>query len=164
MQSELAFLLEGVTMTGDIHNDVAALLTYYGREVTLEHSGRVAREAKRLATLWGANPEDAEVAGWLHDISAVIPNVQRIPLSERLGLEILPEERLFPMIIHQKLSVVMARDLFGIRNEAILRRDRMSYDSQSKGVPSGQNRIRRRQNPVGSIRRSAISTGAADSR
>lgn len=120
MQSELAFLLEGVTMTGDIHNDVAALLTYYGREVTLEHSGRVAREAKRLATLWGANPEDTEVAGWLHDISAVIPNVQRIPLSERLGLEILPEERLFPMIIHQKLSVVMARDLFGIRNEAIL--------------------------------------------
>jgi HD superfamily phosphohydrolase YqeK len=35
-------------------------------------------------------------------------------------IEVLPEEEAFPMIIHQKLSKVMARDLFKISNPEIL--------------------------------------------
>jgi len=40
--------------------------------------------------------------------------------AHTLGVVILPEEAAFPMILHQKLSAVLARDLFGERNDAVL--------------------------------------------
>lgn len=56
----------------------------------------------------------------MHDIRGVIPNEKRIAAAEALGIDILPEERIFPMIIHQKLLKVMARDLFQVADEDIL--------------------------------------------
>jgi predicted HD superfamily hydrolase involved in NAD metabolism len=81
---------------------------------------RVAAEAQRLAHQWGEDIASAEIAGFLHDISAIVPSEQRIALAEALHLDILPEERILPMIIHQKLSAVIARELFAIHSPAIL--------------------------------------------
>lgn len=67
-----------------------------------------------------ADPEAAEIAGWLHDISAVFPNQERIAVARELGVEVLPEEEMFPMIIHQKISKVMARDIFMVTDQEIL--------------------------------------------
>ncbi|HEU5087210.1 MAG TPA: HD domain-containing protein, partial [Roseiflexaceae bacterium] len=44
----------------------------------------------------------------------------RIAYAEAWGIEVLPEERQVPMIIHQKLSAYMAEQLFGVRDAAIL--------------------------------------------
>ncbi|WP_199925001.1 hypothetical protein [Paenibacillus sp. IHBB 10380] len=41
-------------------------------------------------------------------------------MSRHLQIDILPEEELFPMIIHQKISKVMARNIFGITDVEIL--------------------------------------------
>lgn len=92
----------------------------YGKEVVAEHSKQVATEAKRLALILNEESEKAEVAGVLHDISAVIPNDFKIEVTESLNLDILPEERKFPLIIHQKLSKEIARILFGISDESVL--------------------------------------------
>lgn len=81
---------------------------------------RVAQEAKRLAIQFGAHPIGAETAGWLHDISAVIPNQARVNLCQAFQVPILPGEADFPMILHQKLSAVMAREVFGVREPAVL--------------------------------------------
>jgi HD superfamily phosphohydrolase YqeK len=62
----------------------------------------------------------AERAGYLHDISAVIPNDRRIKSAQDYDLEILPAEFNCPMILHQKLSVVLARQVFGISDDAVL--------------------------------------------
>ena len=70
--------------------------------------------------MFGADPKGAEYAGYLHDISAVFPNDIRISIARQLGIEVLPEEEIFPMIIHQKLSKAMAKDLFEISNLEIL--------------------------------------------
>ena len=64
--------------------------------------------------------QKAKIAGYLHDISAVIPNSDRIDLAEDLGIDILQEERDFPMIIHQKLSAIIAKELFSINDLEIL--------------------------------------------
>nr|WP_223831714.1 hypothetical protein [Bacillus swezeyi] len=77
-----------------------------------------------MAKSFHVSVRKAATAGIWHDISAVIPNVKRIAVAEALGIDILPEERVFPMIIHQKLSKVLARDLFHIRR-------RMSYNTKS---------------------------------
>src|SRR5690606_20739542 len=87
---------------------------------TAKHSKDVAEKARELADHFNADANKAEIAGWLHDISAVFPSSERANIARELGLEVLPEEDIFPMIIHQKLSVVLACELFGVADSEIL--------------------------------------------
>jgi predicted HD superfamily hydrolase involved in NAD metabolism len=120
MTSPLAGLFQDLPLTGDIPTDVFLLLTHHGCARTVAHSSKVAAEASRLAQQWGEDSIDAETAGWLHDISAIVPPAQRVALAEAWQIDILPEERAFPMILHQKLSAAIARESFGVSNLAVL--------------------------------------------
>lgn len=120
MHPILAQLRDGFTSTGDLAHDVAAFLRYHGCPNTATHCGDVAAEARRIARLAGANETQAEHAGWLHDVSAVFPGPERVRIARELGVEVLPEEERYPPIVHQKLSVVLARELFGLADEAVL--------------------------------------------
>ena len=116
----IAAFVQDVSFTGDIRADAMALLVHHGCSRTAEHSRRVAAEARRLAQRWEQNETQAETAGWLHDISAIVPVSQRIALAEALGLVVLPEERAFPLVIHQKLSVVFAQQAFSVADLRVL--------------------------------------------
>lgn len=120
MHPQLAAFIRNVPLTDSVQVDMTTLLSHHGHAKTVGHSMRVAAEAKRLAQHWGEDPASAEIAGLLHDISAIIPVDQRIVLAEALQLDVLPEERILPMIIHQKLSAVIAHDLFAISSPTIL--------------------------------------------
>jgi predicted HD superfamily hydrolase involved in NAD metabolism len=120
MHPHLAALVENVSLTGTVQTDMIALLEHYGRVGIIEHNKRVAAEAKRLAHHWQEDDTSAEIAGLLHDISAIIPADQRIPLAESLGLDILPQERVAPIILHQRLSAVIAQQVFAITSVPIL--------------------------------------------
>lgn len=72
------------------------------------HSLWVAQKAKILARRYGADENLAEAAGLLHDIGGVYPNDKRIEVCNMLDLDILPEEEELPLILHQKISAVMA--------------------------------------------------------
>jgi predicted HD superfamily hydrolase involved in NAD metabolism len=100
--------------------DVSAFLSAHNRMGTLTHAEQVAAEAVRLAQRFGVDCDQADQAAWLHDISAVIPYNQRIEVARAWGLPILPEEEAYPVLLHQGLSVVLSRELFGIRDEAVL--------------------------------------------
>lgn len=108
------------TPTGKIENDIKAFLLKYNKEVTYKHSIRVANEARKIAGIFYEDEEKAAIAGCLHDISAIFPNEERIAVAEKFGIEILQEEREFPMIIHQKLSRVIAKEIFKIEDEEVL--------------------------------------------
>jgi predicted HD superfamily hydrolase involved in NAD metabolism len=120
MHDILIQLAAGLQLSGDVVHDVPIFLIHHGRPGTAQHCGAVAAEARRVAELAGADLDAAEVAGWLHDISVIIPNAQRAVIAEQLGIDVLPEEALFPMIIHQKLSAILAREIFQIKDGAIL--------------------------------------------
>jgi predicted HD superfamily hydrolase involved in NAD metabolism len=109
-----------VPITGDVQATMVALLTSHRQSHVVGHSLHVAAEARRLATCYELDVGAAEVAGWLHDISAIVPNDERIALAEGLGLDVLPEERAVPMIVHQKLSASIAELVFGIDDPAVL--------------------------------------------
>lgn len=111
---------QNFTPTGHLRRDVATFLALHNCADTAGHVVQVAAEAKRLAERFGASVEGAEIAGLLHDISAVIPNGERIAAAHAFSIEVLPEEAAFPMIIHQKLSVVLARDIFGVTAPELL--------------------------------------------
>ncbi|MGG5737502.1 MULTISPECIES: bis(5'-nucleosyl)-tetraphosphatase (symmetrical) YqeK [Bacillus cereus group] len=108
------------TPTGKIENDIKAFLLKYNKEFTYKHSIRVANEARKIAGIFYEDEEKAVIAGCLHDISAIFPNEERIAVAEKFGIEILQEEREFPMIIHQKLSRVIAKEIFKIEDEEVL--------------------------------------------
>jgi predicted HD superfamily hydrolase involved in NAD metabolism len=108
------------SLTGDLGWDVTAVLIHHQLPKVAKHVARVAREARQLARRFGADPDQAETAAWLHDISAVIPNPARVELCAALGIDVLPGEAAFPMILHQKLSVVVAQEVFGVAETAVL--------------------------------------------
>jgi predicted HD superfamily hydrolase involved in NAD metabolism len=109
-----------ISFTGDIYRDSQALLIHHGRQATAEHSLRVAAEAKRLALRWNEDPAKAEIAGWLHDISAIIPRNLQLELAESQHIDVLPEERTHPLLLHQKLSAVIAGEIFLVLDQLIL--------------------------------------------
>jgi predicted HD superfamily hydrolase involved in NAD metabolism len=120
MHPILAAYIGEITLTNDIINDASTLLINCGHLKTCEHSRRVAKEAKKLAQRWGDDEARAEIAGWLHDISVIIPEDQRVSVTEAFRLDILPEERIAPVLLHQKLSTFMAHDIFKIADEPVL--------------------------------------------
>ena len=120
MLEPLTQLTDGIKLTGDVRHDVPVFLVHHGCPKVAAHSGRVATEARRIAKLVGVDESLAELAGWLHDVSAVFPAQERASVARELGLEVLPEEDAFPLIIHQKLSVVLAHEIFGVESEPVL--------------------------------------------
>lgn len=61
-------------------------LLEYNHLFTYEHSVRVANEARKIAKRFQLNEEQAAIAGYLHDISAIYPNNDDFPsLHPRLG-------------------------------------------------------------------------------
>ncbi|MCQ6568912.1 bis(5'-nucleosyl)-tetraphosphatase (symmetrical) YqeK [Bacillus mycoides] len=108
------------TPTGKIENDIKDFLLKYNKEFTYKHSIRVANEARKIAKIFYEDEEKAAIAGCLHDISAIFPNEERIAVAEEFGIEILQEEREFPMIIHQKLSRVIAKEVFKVEDKEVL--------------------------------------------
>lgn len=113
-------ITKDVTLTGDIKKDSYNLLMKYNRVVIANHSLRVAEKARFLAKQFGADEDLAEIAGLLHDISGVYPIDERVELCRKLNIEVLLDEEKCPMILHQKISKVMATEIFNISNKEIL--------------------------------------------
>ncbi len=116
----LVSLAEGLALTGEIARDAPAFLRHWKRPGTADHSAQVAVEARHIATLHGVDAQKAEIGAWLHDVSAVFPSASRAEAARELGIPLLPEEEAFPPIAHQKLSAVLARELFGVDDEQVL--------------------------------------------
>lgn len=120
MKAMLAQFTQGLVWTGDLRTDVVALLTHNGYTNTAEHCLAVAAQAQHLATQFSADTNLAEAAGWLHDVSALIPTAQRLAVARQWKLDILPAEERAPMLLHQKLSAVIAKEFFNITDRAVL--------------------------------------------
>jgi len=116
----LQSLRDGMAVAGEPRRAVPAFLIAHGYPATARHCAAVASEARRIAALVGTDADGAERSGWFHDVSAIFPTAERVAAAQAFGVDVLPEEAAFPMILHQKLSAVLARDLFGEQNDAIL--------------------------------------------
>jgi predicted HD superfamily hydrolase involved in NAD metabolism len=119
-RSPLDKLTRGPARTGNVQADAARLLRDNGYTNTALHCNAVAAQAAYLAAQFGADPERAQAAGWLHDVSAMIPPPQRLAVARQWNLDVLPAEEKAPMLLHQKLSAVIARDFFGIQDDSVL--------------------------------------------
>ena len=116
----LQTLTRGLSLGGSLPGDMLSFLHHHGCPQTAAHCLGVAAQARQLAARFGGSQAQAELAGWLHDISAVIPNAERAAVARSLGLEVLPEEDAHPMLLHQRLSAEMAAQIFGVNDPPVL--------------------------------------------
>ncbi len=116
----LQALINGTPLTGALNKDVPRFLLRHGCPRTAEHCAAVAAKAAQLAEMLDVDVEAAERAGWLHDVSAVFPVAERLSVAEVLDVTVLPEEASAPMLLHQKLSVILAEEIFGVEDEDVL--------------------------------------------
>jgi predicted HD superfamily hydrolase involved in NAD metabolism len=134
MHSLLSGLIVQLNLSGNILQDAAAFLNHHQCLNTSAHSFDVARQAEALAERFKVDREKAIHAAWLHDISAVIPNHQRLSAAEQLDLEILPEEAQVPLLLHQKLSAEIAVQIFNLSDPQVL--SAIACHTTLKGNPS----------------------------
>ncbi|TLG71553.1 bis(5'-nucleosyl)-tetraphosphatase (symmetrical) YqeK [Culicoidibacter larvae] len=104
----------------NLKNAIKAFLQEHDCEETYNHCIAVGDYAAQLAGQFAIDSEKARAAGYLHDISAIYPNNQRIAIAQQLGIELVTEEMVLPMIIHQKISKVMAERLFAVDDGEVL--------------------------------------------
>jgi predicted HD superfamily hydrolase involved in NAD metabolism len=110
---------------GDDLAALAARLRETVPEKRYVHSLGVADEAWRLAALHGADRDRARLAGLLHDCAKGIPKEDQAAACDRLGVPLDPATRALPQVIHGFLGERIARDRFGIGDEAVLRAIRL---------------------------------------
>ena len=120
MHPILLDLIDDFQTGGDLQKDVTTFLIHHDCPKTAAHCMEVGEIAASLAARFNVDEGAAQQAGWLHDISAVFPNSERLEISRALGIAILPEEEKEPLLLHQKLSVVIAEEVFKIRDEGVL--------------------------------------------
>ena len=82
------------------------LLRQRGLSAELEaHCRATSRQAERLARRWGAAPDDAAVAGLLHDLCRELNADEVLRLAERHGLTIEPIEEEYPVqLLHARVA------------------------------------------------------------
>jgi predicted HD superfamily hydrolase involved in NAD metabolism len=69
------------------------------------HSRGVAQTAETLAGRWGASPDDAAVAGLLHDWARELPRQEVLTLARKHGLDIGPiEEDYTVALLHAQVA------------------------------------------------------------
>jgi len=103
-----------------LKNEIKQYLVSKNCEKTYYHCREVGEYAYQLGEKYLTSPEKVSIAGYLHDISAIYPNNQRISVAQKYGIELNEAEMAFPMIIHQKISKSIAKMDFGIEDNEIL--------------------------------------------
>lgn len=103
-----------------LKNEIKQYLVSKNCEKTYYHCMEVGEYAYQLGEKYLTSPEKVSIAGYLHDISAVYPNNQRISVAQKYGIELNEAEMAFPIIIHQKISKSIAKMDFGIEDNEIL--------------------------------------------
>ncbi|MEO7039033.1 MAG: bis(5'-nucleosyl)-tetraphosphatase (symmetrical) YqeK, partial [Candidatus Elarobacter sp.] len=84
------------------------------------HTVRVARLAERLAAAHRIDPHRARLAGMLHDLARLYPAERLLRECADRRMTIDPFEAGNPIVLHARLSAVLARERYGIADPDIL--------------------------------------------
>ena len=85
-----------------------------------QHTLGVMYTAASLAMCYGANLEQAMVAGLLHDCAKRIPTDKKIRMCKEHGIEISKVELDAPYLLHSKLGAYLAKEKYGVKDPEII--------------------------------------------
>jgi len=85
------------------------------------HSIGVMETAKSLSNIYGVDEKKAQIAGLLHDCARGISLELQLKMAEDFGILLEDIERQEKLLIHGPLGAVLAREIYDITDEQILR-------------------------------------------
>ena len=86
-----------------------------------EHSLGVADTAAFLAKRFGVDESRARLAGLLHDCARMFPNEAMTAEADARGIAYGEVERAMPLLLHAPLGACVAREVYGVEDEEVLR-------------------------------------------
>ncbi|MCL2874382.1 MAG: bis(5'-nucleosyl)-tetraphosphatase (symmetrical) YqeK [Defluviitaleaceae bacterium] len=84
------------------------------------HTIGVAKEAIKLADMYGEDAEKAYIAALLHDIAKEMPNSSKLAMAKAVGIKLDEELEKIPTLLHGYLGAQIAKTDFGIDDEYVL--------------------------------------------
>lgn len=99
-----------------------------------EHSVNVAKAAVRLAKKYGANPEQAELAGILHDITKETEPAVQLKIIRDFGIMLDTVEQSSYKLLHAISAYCLVQEQYGIRDREVLNAIRYHTTARS-GMP-----------------------------
>lgn len=103
-----------------LRHQVLAWLTEHVPESRLSHILRVEAFAIELACHHQLDAQKAAQAGLMHDLAKFFKSQKLLQMAQAEGLTLDPVDQANPHLLHADISAVVARDEFGIQDEAIL--------------------------------------------
>ena len=91
-----------------------------GRPKTLKHVQDVADTCVRIAEQYGLDREKCRIAGLLHDIGAVMKPEDMVDYTISRGFPLDEAEKMYPFLLHQRVSRMFAEDVLGVKDKDIL--------------------------------------------
>ena len=120
--------------TSNLITDIKALLLSNNKQNTFIHVNAVAEMNVKIAEQYGLDRTVCKYSGLLHDISAVISKKDMLSYATDNGWYIDEAEQKYPVLLHQRISKIVAQEDFGITDERIL--SAIEYHSTLKAEPS----------------------------
>ena len=87
---------------------------------TLFHVKNVAGANAELAGTYMLDARKCYIAGLLHDISAVMRPEDMLGHAQSIGIQLDESEKRYPFLLHQQMSALLAKSVFGIVDSDIL--------------------------------------------
>ena len=84
------------------------------------HSLAVMELARELAAAYGADPEEAAVAGLLHDVAREMEPGRLLALADEWGLTLFEVDRKVPILLHGMVGAELLRREWNLDNPRIL--------------------------------------------
>ena len=85
-----------------------------------EHTLGVAYTAAALAMCHGADLQQAQLAGILHDCAKCMDNDKKISLCKKHNISMTEVERRNPFLLHAKVGSFLAMDKYGIKDKDVV--------------------------------------------
>lgn len=101
------------------------------KDARFKHSKNVAKEAVRLAKKYGADPEKAEIAGILHDVTKETSQEEQLEFIQKAGIELTSLEANSPKLWHAISGSGYIKVELGITDEDIL--NAVRYHTTARG-------------------------------
>ena len=126
--------IQRAALSGNLQTDITNLLTVNGKPKTAAHSIAVAHTNKLLADRFCLDEEAAVTSALLHDIAAIVKPGDMLAYAVGEHWEIDPSEQKHPFLLHQRVSAVIAKELFKVSDGTVL--SAVACHSTLKPAPS----------------------------
>ena len=91
-----------------------------GRLDTLRHTTQVAAVARRMARRLGLPLAASDLACTAHDLAAVVPLNQIVPVAEALGVRLTPDDYAIPQVVHGPVAAAVMQQALGVDDGDVL--------------------------------------------